>query len=58
MKYNESKYPTQRILRCTKCGAVFVASIAGAVECPECESAETGAFDGAADDKNSKRKKH
>jgi uncharacterized OB-fold protein len=41
---DENKYPTLRFLRCHKCGHVFVESLAGSTECPECSSAEAGIY--------------
>jgi predicted nucleic acid-binding Zn-ribbon protein len=34
----EEKYPTQRFLRCRKCGRIFVASLSGSNDCPDCAS--------------------
>ncbi|MDD5675652.1 MAG: hypothetical protein PHC61_15900 [Chitinivibrionales bacterium] len=33
---DESRYPTMKLLRCKKCGAVFTVSVGSSNECPEC----------------------
>ena len=40
MKHDENRYPTMKFLRCRKCGNVFVGSLTGAVDCPDCTSEE------------------
>jgi hypothetical protein len=37
-------YNTLRLMRCSKCGNVFVTSISGYVECPECSSVDATGF--------------
>jgi hypothetical protein len=41
---NEQEYPTMRFMKCKRCGTVYVASIGGKAECPECSSPAAGAF--------------
>lgn len=41
---DEQQYPTMRFMKCKKCGVVFVASLAGSTECPECSSNITGRY--------------
>jgi predicted Zn-ribbon and HTH transcriptional regulator len=44
MKHDENRYPTMKFLRCRKCGNVFVGSLTGAVDCPDCSSEDTQAY--------------
>jgi uncharacterized OB-fold protein len=41
---NEQEYPTMRFMKCKKCGTVYVASIGGKAECPECSSRVADTF--------------
>ncbi|MGB7569101.1 MAG: hypothetical protein WBM07_14670 [Chitinivibrionales bacterium] len=46
---NEDLSHTLRFMRCNRCGNVFVTSITGYSECPECSSVDAARFnpDGA-----------
>lgn len=42
--YDESKYPTMKIMKCNSCGHVFNSSLDGSACCPECDSPDTSPY--------------
>lgn len=43
--FDENRYPTMRFLRCKKCGNIFVESLSGSKECPDCSSENTDIYE-------------
>jgi predicted Zn-ribbon and HTH transcriptional regulator len=54
---NEDLSHTLRFMRCNRCGNVFVTSITGYTECPECNSVDAAHFDPDKVDEGKEEKK-
>jgi uncharacterized OB-fold protein len=55
--HNENDYPTLRIMRCKKCGNVYVENISGYGTCPNCSSDTAERYDPKAEGKANTEKK-
>ena len=42
--FDENKYPTMKLRRCTRCGNVYAMSLSGAASCPDCSSSDSSQF--------------